>query len=219
MTVIPLSVHTVTVTVNGGGDTPGPSLTTVDAVSAYLSAAADENSAQNPVTVTAALDPLTDLTGLLSAIDQASKYVTLDLSECTSNEEFDVYALGSPWIVSLTLPATAIYIHEKDDTLKNFVLKNIRGDAIVTIGNSAFSRYAVLETADFPLVTTIGYRAFYYCYSLETVDFPLATTIGSEVFWGTGLTLPQNAPAVSGSSFTGGYFKTVIIGTPSEDWV
>jgi hypothetical protein len=169
----------------GGNGGDGTALETVTAISAYLAAAGGGSAAGSPVPVTAALDLSSSsvVTSLLSAIDDAGKYVALDLSECTSGAEFDVWGMNSPWIVSLILPATATTVETKTNSEENRILKTIRGDAIVTIKTQAFQNYTALETVNFPLAVSIGGRAFYQCTALTTADFPKATSIGDYAFY------------------------------------
>ena len=189
-------------------------LTNVTDVRHYLS----EQSAtvNNPVPLSINIQ-LTEANwkGLISRI---SKYVNLDLSQCTrsadstggglrSDGTFDPipsYNNGKSGIVSIILPNTATAIISNNDSITHNTafqyfsnLKFIRGDSIATIGARAFGDSITfnqnirtsLTNVDFPQATTIGYYAFSGCTGLTSINFPKVTVIGSAAFAGcTGLT-------------------------------
>ena len=113
-------------------------------------------------------------TAILGAIQQAGKYVSLDLSGCamTNGGTFDPVEsidTGKNKIVSLVLPDAATRIvegfgqgsTEEDDRIpfRHFsALENVSGLNIERIGECAFWYVITLKTADFPKATSIQPR-------------------------------------------------------------
>jgi hypothetical protein len=227
-----LQSHTITDLANGttytftvaavdtAGNKSGPIAKTaipvdpVSAIAEYLAAASGGNSVDNPVPLEAELNLTTKWLNLLSVIQTAEKYVSLDLAACAMADmtgaagEFNpgTADTGKSLIVSLVLPAAAtrIYGIPGQGAFRYFTsLKTIRGSAVTTLGEIAFSGCAALTTADFPLVTSIGGNAF--TYTAHTVNKALV------------ITLPQDAPVLSSSNNYNApaYSKTVTVKTPA----
>jgi hypothetical protein len=154
-------------------------------------------------------------TAILKALKNAEKYVSLDLSSCTSGGSIvggGLYAdgtfaplrstaAGEPYIVSLTLPRTAAAIRESSDILsvpfRHFAfLKTVSGGGVETIGSCAFYGCRI-EALNFPAVQSIGERAFSGCFSLETASFPLAESVGHNAFSGCASLKSVNLPLVT----------------------
>jgi chitodextrinase len=153
---------------------------------------------------------------LLEAIQTQtpSKYVSLDLTACTmdSNVEtegaFDPetsntyhvsLSKGESLVTSLTLPDAATSIINNDSNkpsaLVHFTsLKTVKGNAVTTIGDSAFYNCTVLETAEFPKAETIDDYAFYHCTKLKTGSFPQVTEIGDSTFYNCTVLETANFP-------------------------
>jgi hypothetical protein len=147
---------------------------------------------------------------ILSEIDEAGKFVSLDLSRCTRSSvntgggirsdgtfcpilDLEIGAReinpGKNRIVSLTLPnaATSIVAGEEWFTLPFIgfdILRSISASAVTDIGESYFDDFRDLESVSFPKATSIGKRAFNHCPYLKSVSFPEVTSIGDEVFSG-----------------------------------
>jgi hypothetical protein len=128
---------------------------------------------------------------LLEAIEEADKYITLDLSACTMNiNNFNpdsAILTGKHKIVSLILPDEAITISDVFDSIQipflSFTaLSSVSGTNIKIIGNYAFSNCLLLTDVNFPLATTIGISAFYNT-GLKNADFPLVETIDMYAFY------------------------------------
>jgi uncharacterized repeat protein (TIGR02543 family) len=185
----------------------GDEIRTVAGAAAYL-ASKSANTAADPILLKMNI-PLTDSANgwnaLVSALENANKYVALDLSACAMTGEFDAgIGAGKAYAVSLVLPNGAASI--KADTGANWTnLKTVRG----------------------PNITDIGARAFSGCMALTELYIPGITHIGRECFSNTGtaapltITMGANNPAVGGSLFAGVEganstdVKTVTIKVPS----
>jgi chitodextrinase len=193
----------------------GPSaLNTIEQIEAALAGADGGSSADDPVSLTAALDLTSDWANLLNAIQTANKYVELDLTACTMagmtaiEGEFDPVNAntnsGKGLITSLTLPSAATSIKSATGiaTTRTFRyfdnLKTVGGSAVTAIGVRAFSSLNSLTTVSFPAVTAIGNYAFYDCKSsaLTAVAFPAAITIGSYAFAGCSFLVTASFPNV-----------------------
>jgi uncharacterized repeat protein (TIGR02543 family) len=126
----------------------------------------------------------------------ADKYVTVDLSACTSNDgSLDLYSSngnGEEKIVSLILPDTVTSIQNgtsNTDRETYTVLKSVSGKNVENIGDYAFRGADVLEHIDFPNAKVIGKEAFMTSQLvkntvLTNVSFPEATEIGPRAFLG-----------------------------------
>jgi hypothetical protein len=193
---------------------------TAQYIISYLSDASGGANAANPVSLNVPLnlaDASSGWTALLGAIQDAGKYVSLDLSACSmSGTEFDpgTAKTGESKIVSLVLPsaATSIKLGYYGSTFKNFTtLKSVSGAAVKTVGNYAFYDCDALTSVSFPVATSIGYYAFRDCDALTSVSFPVATSIGANAFSGTALTtvnLPK-ATSIGANAFSGTALTTV----------
>ncbi|MDR0689271.1 MAG: leucine-rich repeat domain-containing protein, partial [Spirochaetaceae bacterium] len=184
------AAYTVTVT-----EAP---LTTIADIGDYFTAADGlyAGTTGDPIPLPVALDLAdTGWTDLLGAIDDADKFVALDLSACGMTGEFDpgatdtdadrVAAKGK--IVSLVLPEGATGVKAGDDwsnpTFKNFTaLKSIAGTGIETIGEYAFFNCTALTTVSLDVAESIGDEAFRNCTKLTTVSLPMADSIGEWAF-------------------------------------
>jgi hypothetical protein len=200
----------------GGGGGGGGGATTTDqdiaAIRNYLAAAGGGISADTPVSLLVELNLASGWTGLLDAIADVGKYVSLDLSACAmSSTTFAPGAAdtGERRIVSLVLPDAATSIkasNENNPTFRYFsALKRVSGFGIKTVGEYAFSGRAALTEVDLPEATSIGDGAFTGCTALVTVSLPAATDIG-RAFAGcyalTTVSLPK-ATFIGESAFTG----------------
>jgi hypothetical protein len=170
-----------------------PSFTSVEAVRLYL--AAIDNADAKPALLPMNID--LSRAGLLAVIQNAGKYVDVDLASCTmSGTEFDP-GTGGPFdrIVSLTLPNRAKTI-ASGVMFSNWPdLKNVSAANITTIGSAAFEGSDALTTVNFPAVTSIGDRAFADCDALTTVNLPAVTSIGGRAFADCGTLTTVNLPA------------------------
>ncbi|MDR3130894.1 MAG: leucine-rich repeat protein [Treponema sp.] len=128
------------------------------------------------------------LADILSAIDQAAKYVDLDLSGCgMSGTEFNPGAAGSQYITGLTLPnaakSIAAGIGEAAPTFNSFTgLRTLSASGLETVNRYAFSYGSRLVSIYLPNVTEIGEHAFVGCGNIETLDLPKVTKIGGYAF-------------------------------------
>jgi hypothetical protein len=125
---------------------------------------------------------------ILSAIAEADKYVSLDLSACTMDgTEFDPGTdTGSDKITALILPGTAQSIKagtSDNPTFKAFTaLRSISGTDVKTVGDYAFYYCDSLTSVSLPVAQIIGDWAFRACTSLASVSLPVATSIGDYAF-------------------------------------
>jgi hypothetical protein len=149
--------------------------------------------------------PLTEANwnAVLSAINTANKFVSLNLSACTGSNTTSgggLYAngtfaplsstsTGKEKIAGLTLPALAMGIveagYDSYSTVFQYftALKIVSGAEVTRIGRSAFFALsgsngpAVLTSASFPAATFIGNGAFTSCTALTSVTFSAAASI------------------------------------------
>jgi hypothetical protein len=139
---------------------------------------------------------------ILSAIAEADKYVSLDLSVCTMDgTEFDPgTGTGAEKITALILPDTA---------------QSIKAG---TSDNPTFKAFTALRSISGMDVKTVGDYAFYWCNRLTSVSLPVATSIGDYAFSSctrlASVSLPATPPSISSIfSFTGYDGVTTIKGT------
>jgi hypothetical protein len=159
---------------------------------------------------------------LLTALDSAGKYVSLDLSTCampSGNTEFDpgAGAIGVDKIVSLVLPNGAASvkagagwdssISRCDSTFTHFTaLTSVSGTGITAVDEYAFSGCTVLTTVSLPAAAGIGDYAFEGCTALEMVNLPAMTSINMEAFKNCTALTTVSLPAAAGignSAFSG----------------
>jgi uncharacterized repeat protein (TIGR02543 family) len=207
-------------------------LTSTGEIAAYLNGASGGASAADPIPLVMELALTeTNWNDILTAINTANKFITLDLTGCTksgvdtggglySSGYFDpVYdtTTGKAKIVNLTLPTLAMGIVESSDynnpTFKHFTeLKTVSGAGVTYIGNYAFRAVsgiggpAALTSASLPVASIISGYAFQGCAALTSVSLPAAFIIGSQAFYGcTALTsVTLSAPTTIGfQAFSG----------------
>jgi hypothetical protein len=155
-----------------------------------LASAEGGEDAADPVSVALSDSFTNDIwASALSAIAEAGKYVSLDLSACAMTDtEFDPGAAteGADKITALVLPSTAKSIKAGTEDNSPFTaftaLQSISGAGIATIGEWAFYDCTSLTSVSLPAAETIGNEAFYECASLITVYLPVAETIGEVAF-------------------------------------
>jgi hypothetical protein len=197
--------------------------TAITDIAAYLGAAGGGASADDPVLLWANISFPGEWGSLLFAIQNAGKFVALDisLSAMTGGAEFHpgTANTGEAFITALTLPCAAQSIRdsevfgdngfpiENNPAFRYFTaLREASGANIKTIGHQAFEGCTGLTTADFPLVTSIADGAFYGCTGLTMVSFPAVTSIGRHAFRGctslTTVSLPATLLSVSSDVFT-----------------
>jgi hypothetical protein len=163
--------------------------------------------------------------------DTLSRYVSLDLRECTGTELISASAYaGRKKIVSMILPDSIAGVAANGfagyDALKSVVLPKV-----ITIDYAAFHDLGKLETVSAPeltslvdstnSVTTSSRGNFYRCKALKSLFFPKLETIGHHAFYGcdalTGVLLPK-AVEIGPSVFAEcGTLKTVVL--PEADFI
>jgi hypothetical protein len=177
-------------------------LNNVADIAAWIAAVVAEDpsagfDADHPIPLLLDIGLAADWTNLLTAIDAASKYVSLDLSACgMMSGTFNPGAAntGEKYVTALTLPDAATSIAagpSGNSTFRYFSnLREINGEQVTTIGQYAFYNCTSLTSATFPVVTTIGHQAFSSCTSLTSVTLPasLSNIYGSAFGGCTGLT-------------------------------
>jgi hypothetical protein len=179
---------------------PDGALTSVQAVASYLNSAPGGGSEAEPVSLVVAInlseggDP-TNWAALVTAIDNADKFVDLDLSGCALNgTEFDPAKdttslnTGKAKIVSLVLPDTATSVKQaktySNGSFHEFSrIKSISGSGITAIDQYVFSGHQTLTTLNLPNVTSIsGTSAVRGSTALTTVNLPKLASMGSFTF-------------------------------------
>lgn len=184
-----------------GGDSA--TLTTIEQISAYLATVTGRASSPAPLKVAIPLGAMTNSGSgwhkFLTTLNDARKFVALDLSACTMDgrvfdprvginaEEMNA---GASFIVEIILPnaATSTAVSRDSDNITFRYFTNLRkAEGNVTdIGAYAFARLTRLTTVSFPKVINIGQYAFYQCGGLTAVSFPGAMSIGEDAFRGCG---------------------------------
>jgi hypothetical protein len=173
-----------------GTDTPQEPLAEIEA---YLAGQTGGASEDDPVRLVITMDlgvmeyENSGWKKLLKVIENAGKYVELDLSACKTDDSLfnpgNGFDPGKDKIVAITLPDTAKSIEAGEGTLRLFSsLYSISGAGVTSIGLQAFYRFDTLKSVSFPVLTSIGESAFYRCLSLESVNLPAATIIGDRAF-------------------------------------
>jgi hypothetical protein len=191
-------------------------LGSVTDIADYLTTATGGTSAAEPIVLPPVdINLASDWADLLAAIQNAGRYVELDLSGCTMfGTEFDpVYTIstGKSYITGLVLPDDAKSIKGTlgvSYTFRHFTnLSEVSGRNVETVGDRAFTYTSNLVSVDFPAATTIGDEAFSDCTSLTTVNLPAATDIGDRAFANcTSLAtvdLPASLTSIGGNAFDG----------------
>ena len=173
----------------------------IDEVTAYLSSVDSGDSAENPVYILVSIN-LGVMTNsgdgwqqLLGAIDDADKFVAIDLSPCGMNgnvfDPVSSVSTGKDKIVSITLPDAVESIisgSTTNPTFNNFDnIKSASGTHVTSIGDYAFLYCSSLTKANFPLAESIGSHAFFGS-NLTEANFPLAENIGNQAFQECSLT-------------------------------
>ncbi|MDR2444696.1 MAG: leucine-rich repeat protein [Spirochaetaceae bacterium] len=189
-------------------------LNTIVAIREYLNNADSGRKVDAPVPLPVNLN-LSDTGGngwkdLLAVIQEAGKFVSLDLSDCTmGGTTFDpdsTNSTGKNRIVSLTLPEVATSI-KSSSAFKQFSnIRRVAGKHTDSIGSYAFEQCYSLTSVDFPAAKTINNRAFYQCTALTSVSLPSATSVGDNAFYQctalTSASLPS-AESIGASAFYG----------------
>jgi uncharacterized repeat protein (TIGR02543 family) len=194
-----------------------PPFADINAIAAYLASQPGGGTPDNPVVLYIGLDlENTTQAGsgwrqLLQAIEDAGKYVDLDLSASVMDEtewyfdgplvpKFDpdyTISTGKDKIVSIALPDTATQIVDGNPSLTGvafeyfYNLKSFSGAGLTTIGNFAFYNISSLAMSSLPAgITYIGDSTFSGCTGLTLTELPAGVTLlGSNAFYGcTGLT-------------------------------
>jgi hypothetical protein len=199
-------------------------LNSIEAISAYLSTAAE------PVSLPVHIDMASDWTNLLTAIATVSKTVELDLSVCTmSSTEFNpdnTISTGKQYVTALILPDTATSIAAGsvgNYTFRYFTnLREVDGEQVTDIGQYAFFGCSGLESVTLPAATNIGSTAFFECSSLESVTLPAATDIGMNAFFScsglTSVTLPAATNIGSTAFFECSSLNNLTFGKDTAPW-
>ena len=158
----------------GGGDPEEPfyGLTSIEEVAEYLTdSKQDGTNPDNPVELAVKVSA-SEWEQLFMVIDQADKFVALDISRCYDvPQEFNIYMpYYQAKIVSLILPVGITTI--RNGTFHdNPILRHIGlPGGLKTIGESAFIHCMGLTEIDLPAsLTAIGGSAFAYCPNLTRV--------------------------------------------------
>jgi uncharacterized repeat protein (TIGR02543 family) len=162
----------------------------------------DQNNTPIPIALFVELSG-TNWTLINNALNNAGKYVNLDLSGCvpstaesgpglsSSGVFTGIRHRGMEKIAGLTMPDTVLEIAANAlsiehrfsaDKMITLNLPNVR-----TIGNHAFAYCGSLTNLSLPQALTLNYKAFYSCGSLTDLLLPNVITIGSEAFMSSGL--------------------------------
>jgi len=197
------------------GQTPVDSL---EEAAAYLSEAEGGESEENAVYFLVNIDLNSTAGGasgwqqLLDAIEDADKFITLDLSLCEMNGTVfnpdSSLSTGKDKIVSITLPAAAKSIASGTfnggtsiSTFNSFDnLKTVSGAYVAYIGSGAFEGCSSLIEVNFPLAVSIGTNAFRDSGLIEA-NFPLAKSVDAQAFWNCSLTKADFSLAESIGSY------------------
>jgi hypothetical protein len=146
---------------------------------------------------------------LYEALDEASRFVSLDLRGGTGTELVPASTApvlaGRKKIVSIILPETVTVVASNGfsgyDELRSAVLPNV-----VTINQVAFKNLGNIETVSAPKLTTIvddpstgsARGNFYGCAKLRSIYFPQLETIGHHAFYGCGALTEVLLPKAAG---------------------
>ena len=129
-----------------------------------------------------------------AALEDNSKYITLDLSLCTTT---------SNTISGSSTPTSSHFNYIATDYIVGVTLPN----TLVTIGSSSFRNWTSLRTVTIPaLVTSIGLNAFHGTTNLESITIPNSVTeIKGGAFQNSGLksvTIPNLVTSIAAGAFT-----------------
>jgi hypothetical protein len=200
-------------------------LTSTDEVRAYLATqTAQTGTVDNPVYLPVQINlgimtaAKSDWRDMLAAIEEADKYVDLDLSVCTmSGIAFNpgpAVATGKDKIVSLDLPDTATMItggiDYENPAFKHFTaLKIFSGTGLFLIDYFAFSNCESLTMTSLPagLIYIVG-AAFYGCNGLTEITLPEGIiAVNSGVFLDcknlARISLPERLDTIGSGAFSG----------------
>jgi hypothetical protein len=185
-----------TITVKDRDPNAGPE--SLDKLSAYLDAIPN-NTAAAPATVTfPAVTSLNDSwADVNTAVQNAGKYVILDLSDCT----FDGNTISGHYPPS----GNDIAIIKDNPYITGIVLPS----SLTSIGEFAFVVCTGLTSVTIPDgVTSIGELAFYGCTGLTSITIPNSvTSIGGYAFYGctglTSVTIPNSVTSIGSGAFSG----------------
>jgi hypothetical protein len=163
-------------------------------ITAYLATIAEESlgsTSDDPVPLTVNMSTAGYWVNLLAVIENAGKYIALDLSDSVMNSSGTAFDpgtadTGEKFITALTLPTAAQSITGGSSDTSTFsyftTLRAITGNNITSIGAYAFSDCTSLTIVNFPKATTIGMATFSDCISLTMADFSFVTDIGAYAF-------------------------------------
>jgi hypothetical protein len=163
-----------------------------------LSVLEGAGSAESPHTVVLTATNISDIWfGIHTAVQNAEKYVILDLSNCTASGNTITGSSSSG-----PLDKNVMNIIKANQYIKGVILPS----ALVTIGDHAFRDCVYLTEISIPsTVTTIKQYAFSGC-TLTGITLPSGvTSIGSYVFAAcanlTTITIPSTYTAIAGNTF------------------
>jgi hypothetical protein len=175
-------------------------------LTAYLASAAGGTDKTNPIEVALAMnladfahetydDAMRNLFGALSV----SKYVSVDLSECTGAFKTSVSTLSSAaktnrqWLAAITLPAhiTEIPVNMVRECVNLVTVDLSKCSLLTALPNDMFrldSSLAAIDLSGCASLTTIGNYTFQQCSSIKEITLPpTVTTVGSQAFNGSSL--------------------------------
>jgi len=165
---------------------------TYNSLTTWLKAQSGGTTVNNPINLEIAINlgnVGTDTGGwgdLLTSIQSAGKYVSLDLTDCTiTGTNFQIgnaFTTGKTLIVGIVFPRIVVPTGNTSITVPNGLtnLKKVKGYG--NVGEYAFNGCTSLIEAIFPYATTIGNEAFRGCTGLTEISFPVATSIGQGAF-------------------------------------
>ncbi|MFP3091276.1 leucine-rich repeat domain-containing protein [Treponema sp. TIM-1] len=132
-----------------------------------------------------------------AALENAGKYVSLDLSASSLTSFLTYDSDAKKLIVSLTLPDALTAIPAGDREGSAFTsLKTISAAKATTVGDYAFARCPLIDVS-LPAATDIGGGAFSGCDALTSVSLPAATSIGESAFEECDALTGVNLPAAT----------------------
>jgi K+-transporting ATPase c subunit len=174
-------------------------------------AALESNTSSTPHTIVFAssftinnedTDPNGAWASVNKAIQDAEKYVILDLSACTAanNTISGIFSLDED---EISQHPNALNNISSNSFVKGIILPA----SLTTIGDYAFKSCAALTSITIPEgVTTIGQLAFRWCTALASVTIPEGvTTIENEAFYGcaalTSIIIPASVTSIGSGAF------------------